>query len=191
MDLHKLYEGCRTYRRFKQDQIPAEILEEIAETARTRSCAMNGQVLKFLVVSSPVAVKNIQPCLTWAAKLPKEIGTPKEDKQPTAFIILLEPEKAHAFADIDLGIAIDTMAITAWSHGVGSCMLGAVNKAKLAEAVSIPEGYVVRMVLALGYPDHKSNIVDLPQDGSLNYYVDENRDYYVPKKSSADVIICI
>ena len=186
MDLHKLYEGCRTYRRFNQVPVSDEILKEIAETARTRSCAM--QILKFLVVSSPETVEKIQPCLTWAAKLPKEIGTPKEGEQPMAFIILLEPEKTHAFADIDLGIAIDAMAITAWSHGVGSCMLGAINKAKLAEAVSIPDGYVVRMVLALGYPDHKSTIVDLPQDGSLSYYVDENRDYYVPKKSSAEVI---
>ncbi len=188
MNFQELYKGCRTYRRFKQESVPVEILKEIAETARTRSSAMNGQVLKFLVISSPDLVKKIQPCLTWAAKLPKEIGTPKEGEQPTAFIILLKQENTHAFADIDVGIALDTMAITAWSHGVASCMLGAVNRQKLADIVDVPQGFEIRMVLALGYPDHTSTIVDAKPDGNLNYYVDENRDYYVPKKCSEDVI---
>ena len=31
------------------------------------------------------------------------------------------------------------MAITAWSHGIGSCILGAINKKTLSEAVKIPD----------------------------------------------------
>ena len=31
------------------------------------------------------------------------------------------------------------MAITAWSHGIGSCILGSINKKTLSEAVKIPD----------------------------------------------------
>jgi nitroreductase len=34
MDMQGLYAGCRTYRRFKQEPIPKEILEKIVNTAR-------------------------------------------------------------------------------------------------------------------------------------------------------------
>ncbi|BEU88948.1 nitroreductase family protein [Selenomonas sp. TAMA-11512] len=187
-DLHKLYIGCRSYRRFRQESVPQEVLQEIADTARMRSCALNRQALRYLVISSPDMVKKLHPCFRWAAKLPKEIGTPTEAQRPTAYIVLLKPEKAHAFADIDAGIALDAMAITAWSHGVGSCILGSVNRKILSEAVKIPAGFDVQIVLALGYPDHKSTIVEAGTDDSLSYYVDEHRDYYVPKKSAAETI---
>lgn len=61
------------------------------------------------------------------------------------------------------------MAITAWSHGIGSCILGSINKKTLSEAVKIPTDFVVCMVLALGYPDHKSTIVEAGTEDSLNY----------------------
>ena len=188
MDLHKLYTGCRSYRRFRQDPISQEVLQEIADTARIRSCALNAQVLRYLVIRSPAVVKKLSSCFRWAAKLPREIGTPTETQQPTAYIVVLKPEKTHPFADIDAGIALDTMAITAWSHGIGSCILGSINRKSLSEAVKIPTGFNVCMVLALGYPDHRSTLVEAGTEDSLNYYVDENRDYYVPKKSAADTI---
>ena len=191
MNMPELYEGCRTYRRFKQEAVPKDVLKEIVETARVRSSAMNGQVLRYLVAASPATVKRIQPCLGWAAKLPKGIGTPKEGEQPTAFILILKPENVHRYTDIDIGIVLDTMSITAWSHGIGSCMLGNINREKLAEAIDVPAGYEVKMILALGYPDHKSTIVPVKEDGNLSYFVDENRDYYVPKLSSQDVIYFI
>lgn len=183
-----LYEGCRSYRRFKQISISKEILRELAETARKRSSGMNAQPLRYVLAGSPDAVQKIQPCLYWAAKLPKEIGTPKEDELPVAFIVVLGPENENSFVDIDLGIALDTMAITAWQKGIGSCILGNIQHRKLAEIVSAPEGYKVYAVLALGYPANTSTIVSPDEEHGLNYYVDEERNYYVPKRPADEVI---
>ena len=47
MDFHTLCIGCRTYRRFKQKQIPEEILDELLENSRIANSAMNGQLLSF------------------------------------------------------------------------------------------------------------------------------------------------
>ena len=57
MDFHTLCTGCRTYRRFKQKQIPEEILDELLENARIASSAMNGQPLRYVLVTTPEAVR--------------------------------------------------------------------------------------------------------------------------------------
>lgn len=186
--LSKLYDGCRSYRRFQQRQVPQELLTELVETARKRSSAMNAQPLRYAVVSSPDVVVKVQPCLRWAAKLPKEIGTPKADEQPTAFIIVFGPAKPTQFSAMDTGIVLDTMAVTAWQQGVGSCMMNNIDRNALSEVVQVPDGLAIEMVLALGYPSHTSQIVDVDQEHGLSYYVDEERNYYVPKRSAEEVI---
>lgn len=52
MDFHTLCTGCRTYRRFKQKQIPEEILDELLENARIANSAMNGQPLRYVLVKT-------------------------------------------------------------------------------------------------------------------------------------------
>lgn len=154
--LSELYDGCRSYRRFKQKKIPEEILEELVETARKRSSGMNAQPLRYIVVKSPEKVSMIQPYIHWAAKLPKEIGTPRENELPTAFIIVLTPVKTNSITNIDTGIVLDTMTITAWQHGVGSCIINAVDREDLKEIISISDDLIIGSVLALGYPLNKS-----------------------------------
>lgn len=186
--LSRLYEGCRSYRRFQQKAVPQELLKELTETARKRSSARNAQPLRYLVVSSPEIVRRVQPCLHWAASLPKEIGTPHEDEQPTAFIVVINPENATVLTGVDIGISLDTMAITAWQQGVGSCILYAVDRPELSEILPVPDGFVIGPVLALGYPRNTSVIVDEDAEHGLSYYVDADRNYYVPKRPAKEVI---
>ena len=61
MDFHTLCIGCRTYLRFKQKQIPEEILDELLENSRIANSAMNGQPLRYVLVKTPEAVRKIQP----------------------------------------------------------------------------------------------------------------------------------
>lgn len=182
MELAELYTTCRTYRRFTQKPVPQTLVRGLVDVARQRSCGRNGQVLRYVSVTTPENVKAMQPLLHWAAALPKEIGTPKEGEQPTAFVVVAKSKDANSIiSNIDLGIALDAMAITAWQQGVGSAILAAVDRAKIAALLELPEGLEVNVVLALGYPSHKSPLVPAEAGKPLAYYVDEKRDYYVPK----------
>ena len=126
MELASLYDTCRTYRRFEQKPVDPALLRTLADVARKRSCGRNGQSLRFTVVASPANVKAMQPLLRWAAALPKEIGTPREGEQPVAFVVVSRPKEANpTITSIDVGIALDAMAITAWTQGVGSAILAA------------------------------------------------------------------
>lgn len=189
MNLPELYVTCRTYRRFTQKPVPLELLKTLVDVAHKRSTGRNYQLLRFMVVHTKDMVKAMQPLVFWAASLPKAIGTPVEGEQPVAFIVVLRPKTAdNVVCHMDIGIALDAMAITAWQQGVGSCIMAAVNRPKVAELLDVPEEYEVAMVLSLGYPSHKSTIVPAKKGQDLDYYVDDNRDYYVPKLNLEEVV---
>ena len=42
-------------------------------------------------------------------------------------------------------------------------------------------------MVAFGYPTHKALIVPLTAETGLKYYLDENRDYCVPKRSKEEI----
>ena len=188
MDLHDMLIGCRTYRRFMQEPVDEAVIREALENARIGSSGANAQPLYYYAVTSPEMVKAMQPLVKWAAYLPPELGTPKEDERSTAFIVVVKKAKAIPFSDVDVGIAVNTIALTAWSHGIGSCIMGAINIEKIRELFSIPEEDQIRLVLALGKPSHTSTIVPVKEDGSIKYYLDEDRNYYVPKRAFEDIV---
>ena len=188
MDLHEMLIGCRTYRRFMQEPVDEAVIREALENARIGSSGANAQPLYYYAVTSPEMVKAMQPLVKWAAYLPPELGTPKEDERPTAFIVVVKKAKAIPFSDVDVGIAVNTIALTAWSHGIGSCIMGAINIEKIRELFSIPVEDQIRLVLALGKPSHTSTIVPVKEDGSIKYYLDGDRNYYVPKRAFEDIV---
>ena len=187
-ELSELMKGCRTYRRFLQDPVDDAVIREALENARIANSARNDQPLYYYAVTSPEKVRAMQPLVKWAASLPSELGTPKEGEQPTAFIVLVKKAGANPFSDVDVGIAMHTLALTAWSHGVGSCMMGAINIPEIRRLFSIPEEDQIRLVLALGKPSHISTVVPVGEDGSTTYYLDENHDYCVPKRAFEDIV---
>ena len=188
MELNELIKGCRTYRRFLQEPVDESIIREALENARIGNSAANAQPLYYYAVTSEKNVKAMQPLVKWAAALPPELGRPKEGEEPTAFIVMVKRGKANTFSDIDVGIAARTITLTAWSYGVGSCMMGAIDVSKISELLKVPEEDHVQLVIALGRPDHTSTIVPIPEDGNMKYYIDEERNYYVPKRAFEDIV---
>ena len=189
MDFNTLCTGCRTYRRFTKESIPAEILDELMDNVRIANSAMNSQVLRYVLVKNKDLVAQMQPMIHWAGALPPELGTPKKDEQPTAFVLICKDGRGNPWTDIDVGISARTITLNAYSHGIGSAMLGAVEFAKMKELLELPENWNPRLLIALGYPGCKSTIVDVPEDGAIKYFLDENKDYCVPKRALADICI--
>jgi len=181
MNMTELYRGCRTYRRFTQERVPQEVLQEMKTNVRMASCGRNAQVLRYTFVSSVEMVEKMQPLVKWAGSLPPELGYPKEGEKPKAFVVISAVAEASVLNSIDVGLAADTLVTTAWAHGVGSCMIISANMPAVKELLQLPEEETPRLVIALGYPSHKSTIVDVSVGDSITYYLDENKDYYVPK----------
>ena len=141
MNFKELSIQCRTYRRFQQKPIDPAILQELMENVRIISSAMNGQVLRYVLVKDPSLVKELQPAIHWAAALPKELGTPKEGEQPVAFILVCKEGRGNPWDDIDAGMAVRNIALNACAYGIGSAILGAVEWNKVKDILSVPDNW--------------------------------------------------
>ncbi len=188
MNMMKFLRGRRTYRRFEQRPVAPEILTEAVDAARIASCGANRQTVRYIIVESADAVAAVLPLVHWAAYLPPEQGAPKPDELPTAFIAILQDDNLPGASDVDVGLALGSLTAAAWAHGVGSCIMGAINRPALTELLALPEGVRLCYMVALGYPTHKSHLVSM-QDGDVKYYLDDNRDFCVPKRGMEEVLL--
>lgn len=188
MNMMKFLRGRRTYRRFEQRPVAPEILTEAVDAARIASCGANRQTVRYIIVESADAVASVQPLVHWAAYLPPEQGAPKPDELPTAFIAILQDDNLPGASDVDVGLALGSLTAAAWAHGVGSCIMGAINRPALTELLALPEGVRLCYMVALGYPTHESHLVSM-QDGDVKYYLDDNRDFCVPKRGMEEVLL--
>lgn len=189
MELMNLLETRRTYRRFDQSRkLSDEIIEDIRKSIGLASSAANLQPLRYTFVTEAELSEKVFNSIKWAARLPKELGTPKEGEKPVLYVIVWYDEKdKNAWIDIDLGLAISNMTLAAWNHGVGSCIFGSMNPAEVRELMGYEEGAKVASIIAFGYPTHKSTLVEM-EDGNVAYRLDENKDYLVPKRNLDDIV---
>ena len=178
----------RTYRRFEQKAIDQEIIDEILLAARYASSAANRQPLSYIVIKDADKVAEVFRYTKWAGALPPEQGQPKENERPVLFIAVVENMNINKNCDTDAGLAISNMTLAAWNRGVGSCMIGACDKPTLSKMFGLNENQVLHTVVAFGYPSHVSHIVDAENPEKVKYYLDENRDYVVPKRKLEDVV---
>lgn len=186
--LMELLKTRRTYRRFEQKAVSPEIVDEILTAARLASSAANKQPLSYIVVAKPAKVADVFAYTRWAGALPPEQGQPKEGERPVLFIAVVENLDINKDCDTDAGLAISNMTLAAWNRGVGSCMIGACDKPALSRMFGLTQRQSLHTVVAFGYPSHASHIVDMDSPDSFKYYLDENRDYVVPKRKLEDVV---
>ena len=179
----------RSYRRFYED-VPIEYktLKELVDLARLSASAGNLQPLRYIL--SCEAKKNalIFQNLAWAMYL-KDWSGPAEGERPSAYIIILEDKQIEHPLHCDHGIASQSILLGATEKGLGGCIIGAINKPKLSQALNIPERYELLLVLALGKPKEKVIIEKLNPDKGIKYWRDSKGAHHVPKRALEDIIL--
>ena len=115
-----------------------------------------------------------------------ELHLPVEGTEPEAFIICCSVAPEGKLVDIDLGIALQSMALKAVEMGLNTLMIGAFNREKVKEAFSLPLEPL--MLLAVGKGADRIELVPTGADAPRAYY---RRDgvHYVPKVRLDDLIL--
>ena len=188
--LKDLVYKCRSYRRFYENiRISEEELKDLADMARMTASAANSQALKYHLVTKPEECAAVFETLGWAGALPDWDG-PEEGERPSAYIIVLCDSTLGKNKQIDVGITSQTMMLGAVEMGYGGCMLANIRRPKLAESLHIDtERFTIELVLALGKPKETVKIVDIPENGSVKYYRDQDQVHYVPKRHLEDILV--
>jgi nitroreductase len=186
MNIREAIRTRRTIRKYKQERIPPEVLEELVDGARLAPSATNRQPLEYLAVEDPSLLEPVFGTLGWAGYI-RPHGTPKEGEKPAAYIvILIKREFDDILAKYDIGAAAENILLGALEYGIGGCMIGSVEKDKLGEILQIPGEYVIDCVIALGYAAEKSMAED--EQGSIKYYKDQDGVMHVPKRRLKDIM---
>ena len=102
-------------------------------------------------------------------------------KVPTTFEELLAlPGVGRKSANLIMGDVFCKPAIVTDTHCIRLC-----NKIGLVDGIKEPQK--LAFMVAFGYPTHKAGIVPMTEQTGVKYYLDENRDYCVPKRSAKEI----
>ena len=116
------------------------------------------------------------------------ITTPvNSGEKPTGYIVITCP--ANVNDEVDAGIVGQTMLLAATEAGFGGCFFGNVKRNELKTQLNIPSELKIVYVIAFGYPKEEVVLEDIPADGDIKYYRDENQVHHVPKKRIEDIVL--
>lgn len=188
--LKDLIKATRSYRSFKPDTVIShERLLDIVDNARQTSAAMNTQPLKYRLVESESEKSALLSITRWAGKL--GIKLPPQDHEPSAYIVICHDTFVAAEKPIflyDVGICAQTIMLSATEAGYASCIIGSATEKDIARVLSLGEGIIPRLIIAIGVADEKVVLLDAESE-DVGYYRDENNIHYVPKRRLEDIII--
>jgi len=175
----------RTIRKYLKKDVPEEVLIKCVDAARLSPSGANRQPLKYIIVNDKNLLKPVFNTLSWAGYLSDY--KPNEEEIPRAYIVILLDKNISKSAGHDAGIAAMSISMVAYDEGLGSCILGAVDREKLRQVLKVPENLDILLVVSLGYPA-EAPVVDEIKDGDIRYWLNENGVLHVPKRKFEDIV---
>ena len=133
----------RSVRKFTEEKVPHEVLEQLVELARWAPSWKNTQIARYVAVEDE-ALKNR---IAEEATIPWNEGIIKG-----APVLMVMTYVGDRWQNFDCGIAAATFELAAHELGLGSVVLGIFEEEKLRELLELPEGMGVACLMPLGYP---------------------------------------
>ena len=103
-----------------------------------------------------------------------------------AYILLLGRENENAFFEFDAGSCAATVMLAAETEGIANCCLKITKHEQIRTHFSFGE-YLPYYAIAMGFAGVGSEAVE--STGDLAYYLNENGDFRVPKRSVVEVLV--
>lgn len=176
MELMEAIAGRRSVRRFREEAIPREVLEELLTAACWAPSAENTQPWYFLALTGSEDIQELQTTMEQVSEQMRPYleeafpGQPRVVARTTSFlrhlggapvyvlVFLQEDCAAHARDSMieSAAAAIQNLLLSAHDHGLGACWVNAATALgygpALRERFAPDKGEFVSMI-SLGYPD--------------------------------------
>ena len=165
--------------------VPENILLNCVDAARLSPSGANRQPLKYVIVNDKGPLKEIFNTLSWAGYLPSYFST--EEFMPRAYIVILLDKNIREDPGHDAGIAAMSISMVAYDEGLGSCIIGAIDRIKLREVLKVPNDFDIVLVIALGYSAENPR-VDVVKNEDVRYWLDEDGILHVPKRDLKKIV---
>lgn len=182
MNIYKLILKRRTIRKFSQKEIRKSDLFSFINAARLAPSSANLQPLEYILITRNL--EQVFECTNWAGYLKN--GAPKKEERPFAYILVISNTRINTDAKYDVGLAVENIMLTALEKGIASCIIGSINRDKLAKYLNIPKDYIIELAVALGYPKQESIEDEFKKD--IKYWLDKKGVLHVPKRKLKDIV---
>ena len=162
METVELIKGRRSIRKYKNEKVSHEVLEEVIALASYAPSWKNSQITRYIAVESPELMDKIAgeaviehnagiikgaPMLLVVTGIQKRSGYERDGSFTTS--------KEDRWQNFDCGIATQTLCLAAHEKGLGTVIMGIFDEAKIKEILPIPENQEVMALVAIGYPDEE------------------------------------
>jgi nitroreductase len=166
MDSHQFLEILvqrQSVRGYSDRSVEPEKLERCLEAARMAPSACNAQPWKFVVVDDPQLKDRVAgyttsgplvPMNHFTRQAPLLVVVVRESPNLTSKIGTMLKDKPYTLMDI--GIVALQFCLQATAEGLGSCILGWFNEAKVKELLQIPKNKRAELIITLGYPSSQT-----------------------------------
>lgn len=132
--------GLRAIRRFQDRPLEPDDLDLVLEAARWTGSAKNRQNWSVVVLQDRARIEQLAECGNAAKPLLAA---------PAGLALAREPE-AYEF---DIGRMAQNIMLAADALGMAACPVTMHHERDAAEVLGLPDGWICRYVIALGYPD--------------------------------------
>ncbi len=149
----------RSIRKYEDRNVPAEALDTVLEAVRWSPSWANTQCWEIVVVRDPAVKQQLQ------ATLPPK-GNPAAGAMVQAPVVLAlcgrtkssgyyKDQVTTKFGDwfmFDLGIACQSICLTAHALGLGTVVVGLFDHDRAGAVLKVPQGYELVAMIPLGFP---------------------------------------
>jgi nitroreductase len=157
VELMEAIKGRRSIRKYQDKEVPEELLQQILESVRWSPSWANTQCWEVIVVKDSGKKEKL------LESVPKVNPAGKAIIQAPVLLAIcgkLESSgyyKGQAitkFGDwfmFDLGLATQSLCLTAHGLGLGTVIVGVFDHNRIKETLGVPEGYELVALIPLGY----------------------------------------
>ncbi len=142
MELLEIIKGRRSIRRYKDQDVPDELIDKIIEAGIWAPSSNHCEPCEFIVIRDKKKREQLSKISPWSKFIADA---------PVAICIL--SNKSSTCVIIDGSIAAMNMLLEIHALGLGSCWVDTKYNEKLVrDALNIPDNYEVITVIPVGYP---------------------------------------
>jgi len=152
MDVLEAIKGRRSIRAFKNQDVPAEIVEELIDAARWAPSAGNIQPWEFIIVRKPRIKRRL---------VETALDQMFIEEAPVVIVVCADEERSSQGYGVrgktlyciqDTAAAMQNIHLTAYSLGLGTCWVGAFREEETRRILKIPRGMRPVAIIPVGYP---------------------------------------
>ena len=151
----------RSVRNYKDKEVPVEIVNHVLDTVKWTPSWANTQCWEIVWVKEKAIKEKLQATISKGNPATKSIVT-----APVLFALCgklqssgyYKGEVATKFGDwflYDLGIATQTLCLTAEYFGLGTVIVGLFDHNRVKDILRVPDGYEIVTLIPMGYPAKK------------------------------------